>query len=454
MSWIGALAVTLFGGILRFHHLALPKGKVFDEVYYVTGAQQLLANGVEFDLTKQTADFVVHPPLGKWIIAGGIKLFGDSEFGWRVMVALLGTLSILILTRAAQRLFRSPLLGVVAGLFLAIDGLHFAHSRTALLDLSLMFFVLWGFSLLLMDRDQRRERLATGEATGFTPYRWLAAVVLGLACAVKWSGLYYLLAFALLSLAWDYGAHKKYQKPLSIRALLGIPLQWGLVPLAAYLTAWIGWFRSDLGWDRHWADERTSSFSFIPAPMRSLWHYHAEMYHFHVTLRTAHPYQANPWSWLVMGRPTAFYYKSYAQGQGGCHVATCSEAIMAIGNPLLWWAGTISFFIVMWAWLARRDWRAGAIAVGLLAGYAPWFLFQERTIYNFYAVVFVPWLVLAVTYSLGLLLGREINRNRALIAGFIVLLMVATFFYMLPVLDASLIPESAWRARMWLPTWI
>lgn len=454
MSWIGPLVVTIFGGILRFHHLALPKGKVFDELYYVTGAQQLIANGVEFDLVKQKADFVVHPPLGKWVIAAGIKVFGDSELGWRVGVALLGTLSILILARAARRLFGSTLLGTIAGLLLAIDGLHFAHSRTALLDLTLMFFVLVAFAALLIDRDQRRARMAKGNRLGFTPYRWIAVVSLGLAIGVKWSGLYFLVAFAVMTFAWDLGAHRKYQQPLSLRSLLGIPLQWGLLPLVVYLLTWFGWFRSNLGWDRHWADDRATSFAFIPAPLRSLWHYHVEMYRFHVDMKTPHPYQANPWSWFVMGRPTAFYFKSYQQGEGACHVAKCSEAIMGIGNPLLWWAGTIAFFIVLWSWIARRDWRAGAIATGLIAGYLPWFLFQERTIYNFYAVVFVPWVVLAVTYTLGLILGKRINRNRAIIAGFIVLLMVATFFYMLPVLDATLIPESAWRARMWLPTWI
>lgn len=454
VSWIGPVLVTIFGGLLRFNHLSLPKGKVFDEVYYVTGAQQLIANGVEFDLVKNKADFVVHPPLGKWIIALGIKIFGDHEYGWRVMVALLGTLSILIVARTAQRLFGSALLGTVAGLLLAIDGLHFAHSRTALLDLILMFFVLVAFALLLLDRDQRRARMAQGIPFGFTPYRWLAAISLGLAIGVKWSGLYYLAAFALLAFAWDLGALRKYQQPLTLRYLLGLPLQWGVVPIAAYLMTWIGWFRSDIGYGRHWADGRESSFTFIPAPLRSLWHYHAEMYHFHLTMKSPHPYEANPWSWLVMGRPTAFYYQALSKGQAGCAVDKCSQAIMAIGNPLLWWAGTVAFIVCLWAWIARRDWRAGAISVGILAGYLPWFFFQERTIYNFYAVVFVPWVVLAVTYCLGLILGREINKNRAIIAGFIVMLMVGTFFYMLPVLDATLIPETAWRARMWLPTWI
>lgn len=444
VNWIAPLLVTLFGGILRFANVASPQGKVFDEVYYVGGAQQLLANGVEFNLEKKAADFVVHPPFGKWIIALGIKIFGDSEFGWRVAVATLGTISILLLARVARRLFRSDLLGVVAALLLAVDGLHFAHSRTSLLDLILMFFVLLAFALLLMDRDQRRERLAANLPIGFTPYRWLAAISLGLATGVKWSGLYFLAVFAVMAFFWDLSAHRKFQRPQSVRALLGLPIIWGVVPLLTYLATWIGWFRSPLGWDRQWSTN----------PLKSLWHYHAEILHFHTTLTTSHPYQSNPWSWLVLGRPTAFYYQSYQQGKNGCAVTTCSEAVMAIGNPVIWWGGVIALAIALWAWIAKRDWRAGAIVAGVVAGYLPWFFFQERTVYNFYAVVFLPWIVLAITYSLGLFLGRALRPQRVLVAGAYLILAMIVFFYMLPVIDAQVIPEDAWRARMWLPTWI
>lgn len=444
MNWLAPLLVTIFGGFLRFANLASPQGKVFDEVYYVGGAQQLLANGVEYNLQKQSADFVVHPPLGKWIIALGIKLFGDSEFGWRVAVATLGTLSILLIARVARRLFRSDLLGVVAAVLLAVDGLHFAHSRTSLLDLILMFFVLLAFSLLLMDRDQRRERLTAGLEVGFTPYRWLCAISLGLALGVKWSGLYFLAVFAVMALLWDFSARRKYDKPHSIRELLGLPIIWGVLPVLTYLATWVGWFRSPLGWDRNWSS----------SALRSLWHYHAEILHFHTTLRTAHPYQSNPWSWLVMGRPTAFYYQSYPQGKNGCVVTTCSEAVMAIGNPVIWWGGTIAMVIALWAWIAKRDWRAGAILSGVVAGYLPWFFFQERTVYNFYAVVFLPWIILAITYSMGLFLGKQMRPKRVLTVGAYVLLAMIVFFYMLPINDAQVIPENAWRARMWLPTWI
>ena len=66
---------------------------------------------------------------------------------------MVGSLAILLLARIARRMTRSTLLGCVAGLLLALDGLEFVMSRTALLDIFLMFWVLAAFGCLVVDRD-------------------------------------------------------------------------------------------------------------------------------------------------------------------------------------------------------------------------------------------------------------------------------------------------------------
>jgi PiT family inorganic phosphate transporter len=75
--------------------LGTPKGFIFDEVYYVDGARDFLKYGVE--VTGAAPEFVVHPPIGKWLIALGIKIFGDNEFGWRFMGALLGSVMVILI---------------------------------------------------------------------------------------------------------------------------------------------------------------------------------------------------------------------------------------------------------------------------------------------------------------------------------------------------------------------
>lgn len=441
----------------RFAHLARPKGFVFDEVYYVTGARQFLRNGVEYDYLKHAEVFIVHPPVGKWIIAAGINLFGDNEFGWRFSVAILGSLSVLILARAARRLFGSTTLGVIAGILFAFDGMSFVHARVALLDSVLMFWALSAFTLLLIDRDRSREYIAIWGEFGPRPYRLLAGVCLGLAAGTKWSGFYFAFAFALLSLCWDISAKRKIERKVTLRNLMSTGLSFGLLPLLTYAVTWFGWFKSSLGWDRHWADSRATSWHFIPRSLRSLWHYHYEMYFFHTHLHTAHPYQASPWGWLILRRPTAFFYFTAPTGTDGCMAKSCSQEITALGNPLIWWAGILALVFVVYSFLRKHDWRAGAIFAGFAAGYLPWFAFLHRTVFSFYGIVFLPWLVLAVVYALGEILGTPDDRDRRWRITFVWVFVVATvvlFYYFLPVLDGQVIPYARWHSMMWFSSWI
>src|SRR6202007_577669 len=79
-------------------------------------------------------------------------------------VALTGTLSILILARVVRRMTRSTLLGCIAGLLMALDGLELVLSRTAILDIFVMFWVLAAFALIVIDRDHTRARLQDAAA--------------------------------------------------------------------------------------------------------------------------------------------------------------------------------------------------------------------------------------------------------------------------------------------------
>ncbi|MES5819858.1 phospholipid carrier-dependent glycosyltransferase [Streptomyces sp. RG80] len=500
-GWGGPLLVALLAGVTRFWRLGSPRTVVFDETYYAKDAWSLLRLGYEGTWPdRKIADpqiladpqviplsdggaFVAHPPTGKWVIALGEWMFGLTPYGWRFMTAVLGTLSVLMLCRTGRRLFRSTALGCLAGALMAVDGLHYVMSRTALLDLVVMFFVLAAFGCLLIDRDRARARLAAAlpldedgrprpdgatadhAGTGIRPWRLGAGLCLGLAASTKWNGLYFLVFFVLLTLLWDVGARRVAGADHPYRAVLRKDLGWSalsLIPVAVvtYLATWTGWFLSDNGYGRHWADTRGGTWSWIPAPLRSLWHYEHDVYRFNVGLHTPHKYESNPWSWLVQGRPVLFHYESPKPGSDGCRTTVdCSQAIVALGTPLLWWAACCALGYLLYRWALRRDWRAGAILCAVGAGYLPWFLYQDRTIFSFYAVVFVPYLCLAVTMMIGALAGppgaTEIRRVRGSVAaGVLVLLIAWNFIYFFPVYSGQTIPYVDWRARMWLDTWV
>ena len=114
--------ITIFSLIIRIWHLNLPKGYIFDEVYYAKDANSLIQHGVELN-EQGGADFIVHPPLGKWLIGIGIKIFGNNEFGWRIIPALVGTACVILIYLIAQRLFNSIFLSSTAAVLMALDGL-------------------------------------------------------------------------------------------------------------------------------------------------------------------------------------------------------------------------------------------------------------------------------------------------------------------------------------------
>lgn len=505
-AWAGPLLVALVAGLLRFWNLGRPHAVIFDETYYAKDSWALINQGYEGawpkDIDKTILSdpgavlvptdpgYVVHPPVGKWVIGIGEKIFGFEPFGWRFMVALLGTLSVLMLCRIGRRLFRSTFLGCLAGLLLAVDGLHFVMSRTALLDQVLMFFVLAAFGCLVVDRDRARARLAAGlpeddegvlrpDAAvaetlrlGWRPWRLAAGVMLGLAAGTKWNGLYIMAAFGLMTVLWDLGARRTAGALRPYAAVIRrdlVPAFVSVVPVAigTYLLSWTGWIVTDKGYFRNWAAEQDrldggGTWSWLPDWLRSLWHYETEVYKFHVGLSSPHTYESNPWSWLVLGRPVSYFYESPSPGQAGCPAnATekCAQEVLALGTPLLWWAACFAILYVLWRWAFRRDWRAGAVACGILAGWAPWLLYQERTIFLFYAVVFVPFLCLAVAMMIGAILGPPGSSERrrtfgAVAAGVLVLLIVWNFIYFWPLYTGQAIPMDQWRNRMWLDTWV
>jgi dolichyl-phosphate-mannose-protein mannosyltransferase len=519
-GWILPLLVTAVGGFMRFWDLARPNKIIFDETYYAKDGWSTWVYGWEHNWSNSSVansslavsgkfgtqgvaqfaagpEYVVHPPVGKWIIGFGEQIWGLNPVGWRLMEAVLGTLAILILTRTARRMFRSTLIGVIAGLFLSFDGLAFVMSRTALLDGIQMFFVLAGFGALVVDRDRVRQRAADwagehltgtpllkgdhGPKFGLRPWRILGGFMLGLATATKWNAIFYVAAFAILVVLWDRGTRRaiglRNPSIATLRrdvgwAFLTLPVQMVVVFIASY-AGWIFNTSNGGGYNRFWADSNPPAgfpdlpFGkdltqwLVPNWLRSLFNYVHSQYQFNANLETPHPYQSNPWSWLVMGRPVAFDYNSPAVGTQGCTAAmhSCSQEVLALGNPFLWWLATASIFYLFWLWIARRDWRAAAILVGIAACIVPWMHYAERTIFSFYAVLMVPYMCLAAAMTVGAIIGRAdappVRRAwGAAVGGAMVVAIVGIFIYFYPIYTDQTISYNDWSSHMWFQSWI
>jgi dolichyl-phosphate-mannose-protein mannosyltransferase len=491
LSWTFGLLITLLGGVLRFWRLGIPHEVAFDETYYAKDAFSLLIWGYEHNTVSNAnalllhgitriwapgPSFVVHPPVGKWLIAVGEAYVGMTPFGWRSATALIGTLLILVVARVGRRLTRSTLVGTLAALFVAIDGLAITMSRTALLDGILAFFIAAAFGALLIDRDAARTRLARkvgrdpgslegwGPTLGFRRWRFVAGLMLGCALATKWSALYYIATFALFIVAWDFLARRTAgsKHPFRNAIVRDAPpafVALVVVPLSVYVLSWLGWFLNSNAWGHGlYLTATTTGFAAFVAIFRGWLSYHGQMWNFHIHLTTPHAYKANPWGWPLMWRPTVFTYHGDAHGCAP-GVTDCRAEVTALGNPIIWWAGALALLHQAWRVISARDWRSAVVVAGFLAGWVPWLFFPYRTTFTFYAIAWFAFTCIALAMSLAQLIGGAdaSQLRRTLGTGAVtvfVLLVVAVSAWYYPVWTSMPLSVEQWNWRIIFNNWI
>jgi dolichyl-phosphate-mannose--protein O-mannosyl transferase len=535
VSWVVSLVITALALVMRLWHLGTPHLFEFDETYYAKDAWSLLhfgyaknavANADKTILAGHTdpsqvygsgPEMIVHPEVGKWLIAAGEKVFGMDPFGWRIAAAIVGSLMILLMIRFVRRLTGSTLLGAVAGLLLCFDGLEFVLSRLGLLDIFLAFFSLLAVHCMVADRDWYRARMARrvaapitdGRSFGpvvaflFRPWLLAAGVAWGLACGTKWDALYPMAAFSILYVAWCAGARRSFGvRWARLKALLadGVVAFLHLVVVAAvvYTATWTGWLvhhhayettlsstqytqytghghcdgttyvSDDADTDAKWStakEPEQHGLAGVKQALESLWDYHRDVYTFHTHFLNCatHTYASQPAGWLLLNRPVGVAADTGIKpGQDGCTAAagdTCLKQVLLLGTPALWWGGCVALIAAGILWLGARDWRFGVAVVGALSTWLPWLPYGDRPIFSYYAIATIPYLVLALT----LLIGRMIGTSRistpqrtagVIVSGAFFVLVLVNFAWFWPIYTDRLLTHSDWLNRIWFERWI
>lgn len=483
--WLAPTIITVIAGVLRLWNLAHPHAFIFDETYYVKdswtqwnlgysatwpdGADERFLAGAT-DIFTTVGSFVVHPPLGKWLIGLGMGVFGpESGFGWRIAVALCGTATVLVLYLVAKTLTGSLVFATVASGLMAIDGLAIVMSRVALLDIFLTFFALLAFWFVLLDRRRHLERVSEavaarsvdGAPPAWGPVFWnrpwiiAAGAAVGAATAVKWSGLYIAAGLGVYLVVTDALERRRagvafWPTDALRQGLVTFVL---LIPVAfaVYLSSWIGWLVTAGGYDRD---------SVPGSPLASLWTYHEAMYGFHIALNSAHGYASPAWQWPLLLRPTSMYFHRDDVGQAGCEIANgCVQNIYSMPNPLIWFAAVAAVIYLLVRFVMTRRWQYAVVLTGVGLTYVPWLLYPERTIFQFYTIAILPFMLLALTFALRDVAGgasddtyRRVSGQRTVWVFLAVVVLLSAFWY--PVLTAMPVPYDFWRLHNWLPTWV
>lgn len=475
--------IAFFATLTRFIGLgsATSSGTpVFDEKHYVPQAWDMvqswinpITGGIE---SNPGFGLVVHPPLAKQIIALGEMIFGYSPLGWRIMVALFGTLTVLGIMALTRRLSGSTVVTFIAGIIATADGVLLVSSRFGMLDIFQVFFITAAAWAFVRDRQQMHRRLDDagvgdsdfGPRLGFRWWRFTTGVFLGLALSVKWSGLYYIAFFGLASVFLDlwlrraYGV-RRYVLGTWVRDVVPALASLVLIPALLYIWSWRAWFAAETSVYRHSLADGTikedSPLQFLPESLAGWLHYHFSVLNFHGSLTTSgghsHPWDSKPWSWLVAGRPILYFSSTDIDCTLG---GTCRRMIYLFGTPAIWW---LTVPVILWAcWsLFIRKQRAYIIPlVAFAAGFLPWLAAYDRQMYFFYAAALAPFVITMLALACGELWQRGVLLKNGLTTGSLavvsyVALVVTMFLVFSPILYGYIVPDSVYESLMWLPSW-
>ncbi|MCA6518508.1 MAG: phospholipid carrier-dependent glycosyltransferase [Pseudanabaena sp.] len=421
------MAIALVAFATRFWNLDGTADVVFDEVYYPKFAQNYLRGETLFD---------AHPPLAKYIIAIGIKIFGYAPFGYRCMTALAGSLLPLITYELFWQLSDRRGWSWLAGWFIAMDGLLLVESRFGLINIYILLFGMLSHLCIVLALKRSRQRWFWVLATG---------LMLGASISVKWTGLAYVVGLiALMGYAWS-----RYRQTLNVfQILIGLII----LPIAFYFVEWIP--------------------HLLINPERDIWELHRQILGFHQNLGVGktepiHPYCSPWWSWVLLIRPVAYFFEMRPNSM--------VQFVHAMGNPLLYWLSAIALLLGLSFLVASKIrfppklitqinleysskspstlfWLTLYVITSFLAHWLPWSL-SKRCIFLYHYMPASVFAFATLALLVSLMWRSPLPELRRLGSGIVATITIA-FIFWLPIYIGLPISSGYLPVLMWLTSWI
>ena len=414
----------IFSLAVKIYDIRKPDRYYFDEIYFAFTANEMAQwhkagwryvpgapKGVAYEWT--------HPPLGKEITAIGIKIFGNNPVGWRIFQVLFGAAGTIIIYFLVTELFRNKLAGLFASVIYTFESMTFVLSRISMVDIYLVTFM--QLSLLFLLRFINYKKLKSLAASGF---------FIGCAISVKWNGifgLFFLCAITLLYLSYTQESFKipvikpgfiRIKNPVSTILLFLI-----ILPLFIYFLTYIPFLLTG------------NSFHDLLILQRS-------MYYYHKNLHATHPYSSLWWQWPVMLKPVFMYLKP---------VGNNASFIYAIGNPFIWWTGSLFTVAGLIYSLVRRNLGVLLAVMGLLAFWVPWIISPRALTFIYHFFPSVTFMIIITAYFLSLLWQRA-GYFRYLVCIYL-LVAVITFCYFYPITSGYPVAKKNIDSYMWIKSW-
>ncbi len=367
-----------------------------------------------------------HPPVGKLFMAGGILLFGNDAYGWRIMSVLAGAVGVAVAYQLGLMVTGRVAIGLLTAGLLLLDGMYLVYSRLGLADIFLVVLttsMLLAFTWYLRAPPERTRipLLVTG-------------LLISLAIATKWSAGYGAFFIGLVVVWRCFSLWRSSRGPdATSETRLGLRhhLIWGPValavfPVAVYLIAYLPYFISG-----------GNSFSdFIELQKTIL--------HLQTTLDTDPRTASRWWSWPLDIRSVWFGTRNYSDGR--------VAITYALGNPLLYWAflPAILWTVIRW-WRSRHTIALTVLLIGFFGQWLPWAL-VDRATYLYHFLPMVPFGCLALAATVVHICETHRDWRRTLAIEYVVLILLAfVFFY--PILSYYPLSEFEYDLRIWFSSW-
>lgn len=437
-----ALGVLVaLGAALRAIGLSRPAEELFDEPFYARDACWYVRPGDPVCEVLKEGN-LEHPPLGKWLIAAGESFFGHTPIGWRVASLVAGALGVALTYVLARKLLRSTFAATFAAGLLAVDFLHFVHSRLAMLDIFHGLFVLAAFTGLAFDRD---ALLAGRSGIRERPWRLVAGAAAACATATKWSGIFTLVAVVVIEIAWEMWRRRPARRLKALGQLvrsdgLAFALAFLVVPAALYLFTYVGRVHGDL-LALPWAEG---------AWFAELAERHQEAFRFHRDNEITNPYASPPWTWLLLKRAFPYFFEKTEDGM--------YQQLLAGGSPLVWWLSVPALVAITAIWFKRNspERPEGIVLGGFYWNFLPWVAFaaapfvlgsHRSSVFIFYVLPMLPFMFIAMAQLAQAASTKVWGKG---FVGLFAVGAVALFVFYWPFLTARPLERDAWRARIWV----
>jgi len=379
-------------------------GMFFDEIYHSRTAYELLHHLPVYETT--------HPYLGKYLIEPGIIWFGMTPYGWRVTNILFAAIFIVVMYYFGLLLFKRRSWAFVSAFLMTYSFMHLTQSRIGLIDTFGVLFVLTSYYFLY--RFLLRQYLSN---------LWLSGLFFGLASAVKWSAVFAVFGFILIAI-WVLIIRYPLQKRFyGYRLIIYGFFSYGLLAGSIYLLSFFDIYI------------QTGSISRI-------FQYQVHMYHYHSALVSTHPYSSSWWSWPLDYKPMC-YYRQIKEG--------LFSSITVFGNPAIFWGGIFSLVFLVYKIVKNATLTSAFILFAFIGLYAPYiFIGRLMFIYHFYYAV--PFLILAVVYTLKSLYLYKKKAYVYICAYLVTVALLFLAYY--PVLSGYAVPKFYVDYFLrWFPWW-